>query len=413
VNHELAQPPVYYALAGVWYGLGEALGLACGHLVFSIRWLNALSMVGLVWVTYWLASASERRDPFLRLGVPLLVAFLPQDALYSISNDALSPLLAGLVLALILRTHAGPPRPWLSLLTGLVAAAAVLVKYTNCVVLIPAIALLGLDLLGRRTGARGWLRCHVLFWAAAAAPVAAWGVRNALLFGDATARRLIFETMGWSYRPLGALLDHPMFSLPGLLHFFDGLCRNFWRGRFKWGGEIMADPLADLVYVASSGVFLLVATLVIAWELKELLRNRQRGASPALRVDLGALLTVAGGVAVLAFFSVWIMTGERSVPPRDDPFFTMGRLISGCMVPFALLYLRGLGAITKWIPGSARAFVRGGLLAVILATIATSELRLSEGAVRSEYNWFRLEHVHHGPCATTSPWRSREVRESG
>jgi hypothetical protein len=157
----------------------------------------------------------------------------------------------------------------------------------------------------------------------------AWGVRNAALFGDPTARRLIFESLGWQPKTLGALLDHPLFSSPGLLHFLDGLCRDFWRDRFMWNGEFMAHPWADAVYVATSGVFLAAATVAIARECARWLGNRRSSLPAQPSVDLGAWFTVAGGVALLAFFSIWIETGERSVPPRDDPFFTMGRLISG------------------------------------------------------------------------------------
>ncbi len=108
---------------------------------------------------------------------------------------------------------------------------------------------------------------------------------------------------------------------------------------------------------------------------------------------------------MLAFFSIWIQTGERSVPPRDDPFFTMGRLISGCIVPFALLYVGGLGTVTGWISERARAPVRAGILGVVVATIAISEARLSAPPARSEYNWFHLESVEYGPCAATPSWR--------
>jgi 4-amino-4-deoxy-L-arabinose transferase-like glycosyltransferase len=365
-------------------------------------------MVGLVWVADRLARSTGRRDPLTRIGVPLLVAVFPQDALYAISNDALAPLLTALALVLILRMHAEPPRLRASLLAGLVTAAAILVKYTNCVVLIPAVVLTGMTLRGGRARLRGWLRCNALFWIAVFTPIAAWGARNAALFGDPTARRLIFETMGWRPRPLGTFLDHPLFSLPGLLHFLDGLCRDFWRGRFKWGGEIMSDPAADFVYVVTSGVLLTVATLVIARELVKWLRSRRLDLSPELRVDLGAWLTLVGGVLLLAFFSVWIETGVRSVPPRDDPFFTMGRLISGCIVPFALLYVRGLGAATAWISGRARALVRAVVFGLVVAVVVLSESRLSMGPVRSEYNWFHLESVEYGPCAATPRWRTEK-----
>jgi hypothetical protein len=401
-NHELAQPPVYYAVAGGWYRLGETLRLPCGHLVFSIRWLNALFMVGLVWAAHRLACATGRRDPLTRIGVPLLVALFPQDAFYSISNDALSPLLTASALLAILRMHGGHPRSSASVVAGLLTASAVLTKYTNCVVLIPAIAFTGMNLWKREFRQRGWLRCNLLFWVSAFAPIVAWGVRNAVLFGDPTARRLFFESLGWQPKPLGALFDHPIFSFPGLLHFLDGLCRDFWRGRFMWNGEFMAHTWADAVYVATSGVFLVVATVAVARECARWLRNRRLPAQP--NADLGAWLTVAGGVALLAFFSIWIETGERSVPPRDDPFFTMGRLISGCIVPFALLYVRGLGATTTWISERARASVRAGLFGLVVATIAISEVWLSERPARSEYNWFHLVSAEHGRCAATPRW---------
>jgi hypothetical protein len=403
LNHELAQPPVYYIFAGTWYRLGEALGLACGHLIFSLRWLNALLIVGLVWAAHRLACATGVRDPLTRIGGPLLVAVLPQDVFYSISNDALSPLLTAVALVLILRMHAGPPRSSVSVLAGSMAALAVLTKYTNCVVLIPALALTGLTLCRREARARSWWRCNVLFWVAALAPVLAWGMRNAALFGDPTAMRLIIETMGWRPKPLGALLDHPLSSFPGLLHFLDGLCRDFWRGRFMWNGEFMAHPWADAVYVATSGVFLALATAVVGHELARWLRDRRRDLSAELRVHLAAWLTLAGAVALLAFLSLRFEFPERAVPSRDDPYFTMGRLISGCIVPFALLYVRGLGAATRWIPERARASVRAGLVGLVLVTIVSSEAWLSVRPARSEYNWFHLQSVQYGPCATTPP----------
>ena len=411
-NHELAQPPVYYVLASAWYRLGESLGLSCGHLVFSIRWLNALFMAGMVWVAHCLACATGRRDPLTRIGVPLLVALLPQDALYSISNDALSPLLTALALVLILRMRAERPRYSVSMLAGVLAALAVLTKYTNCVVLIPAFALSAMNLCKREGRRRGWLSCSVLFWIAALAPIVAWGVRNAALFGDPTARRLFFRMLGWQSKPLGALLDHPLFSLPGLLHFLDGLCRDFWRGRFMWNGEFMAHSWADAVYVITSGIFLAAATLVVARGVVRWLRERRGALSAESSVQTGAWLTVAGGVALLAFFSIWIVTGERSVPPRNDPYFTMGRLISGCIVPFVLLYVCGLRSVTTWIPESARATARAGLLGLVVATVVISEAWLSEPPSRSEYDWFRLQHVEYGPCAATPPWRTGSARES-
>jgi hypothetical protein len=234
----------------------------------------------------------------------------------------------------------------------------------------------------------------------------AWGARNTGLFGEPTARTLIFQTLGWQVRPVGALLDHPIFSFAGLLHFLDGLCRDFWRGRFMWNGEFMSHSWADAVYLVTSGIFLAAATVAVGRGLAWWLRDRHRELDAEMRVGISAWLTVAGGVALLAFFSIWIQTGERSVPPRSDPFFTMGRLISGCIVPFALLWVYGLATATGRLPERVRAPLRAGILGVVVATIGVSEAWLSASPARSEYNWFRLESVEYGPCAATTPWRA-------
>jgi hypothetical protein len=218
--------------------------------------------------------------------------------------------------------------------------------------------------------------------------------------------------LGWQTKPLGALFDHPLFSLPGLLHFLDGLCRDFWRGRFMWNGEFMAQGWADAVYVATSAIFLAAATLVVARGLLRWLREGRAALSDESSVQTAAWLMVAGGVGLLAFFSIWILTGERSVPPRSDPFFTMGRLIAGCTVPFVLLYVCGLGSATTWIPGRARAAVRAVLLGLVVTTVLVSEVWLSMPAARSEYGWLRLPRAEFGPCAASTSRRSGSAQKA-
>jgi hypothetical protein len=232
-------------------------------------------------------------------------------------------------------------------------------------------------------------------------------VRNAALFGDPTAMRLILKSQGYLPKPIAAFLDHPLFSFAGLLHFLDGLCRNFWRGMFTWNGELMAHPWADAVYVATSAAFLVAATLAIARGISRWHRSRQRDLPAELRTDLAAWLTVVGAVALLALLSLRFVFPERlAIPSRDDPYFTNARLISGFTVPFALLYVRGLGAVARWIPRRAGGCIRASLLGLVVATMLISEAWLSAPAVRSEYNWFHLKSAAHGPCAATPPSRT-------
>jgi hypothetical protein len=50
-NHETQSPPLYYALAGMWMKLGRLCGMDTVFLLYWIRFLNVLVMVGVVWLT--------------------------------------------------------------------------------------------------------------------------------------------------------------------------------------------------------------------------------------------------------------------------------------------------------------------------------------------------------------------------
>ena len=50
-NHEASQPPLYYALAGLWWRLGKACGFHDGLLLYWVRFLNVfLSSRSFGWV---------------------------------------------------------------------------------------------------------------------------------------------------------------------------------------------------------------------------------------------------------------------------------------------------------------------------------------------------------------------------
>ena len=74
-NYEAGAFPVYYAMAGSWFALGRALGLRGGQLLYWIRFLNAVVMVGLVWLSYWMTRTLVPDEKLERLGLPFLLAF--------------------------------------------------------------------------------------------------------------------------------------------------------------------------------------------------------------------------------------------------------------------------------------------------------------------------------------------------
>src|ERR1043166_4743748 len=124
INFESSQPPLYYALASAWWWIGKHIGFAGLQSLYWIRFLNVPFAAMMVWLGYVVSRtiAPERMD--LRVGVPLFLAFIPQNVFYAINNDVLSPLCFGALFLCILqwlRTNA--PRFLLGALTGLAIAA--------------------------------------------------------------------------------------------------------------------------------------------------------------------------------------------------------------------------------------------------------------------------------------------------
>src|ERR1039458_335144 len=131
-NYEAAQPPLYYTLAALWWRLGKVCGFHDGRLLYWLRFLKLLVVAILVCGDLRAARLVLPICRFLRLGVPALLAFIPQSAFYSIQNDVLSPLAFGAAFILLVRLlRAEIPGVRLGTLTGLALAATFLPKISN------------------------------------------------------------------------------------------------------------------------------------------------------------------------------------------------------------------------------------------------------------------------------------------
>jgi len=86
INPESWQAPLYYAIAGLWLKLGHWCGLTGGHLLYWLRFLNALFVAALVWLSFVAAREFFPKQAWLRMCVPTLVAFIPQDMFYGIEQ---------------------------------------------------------------------------------------------------------------------------------------------------------------------------------------------------------------------------------------------------------------------------------------------------------------------------------------
>jgi hypothetical protein len=383
VNHEASQPPVYYAIAALWMRAGEPLFSTGGLLIYWTRFLNVFLAAALVWVAYVASASLFPANRFVRLGVPLLVALIPQDTYYGIQSDVLSPLCFGLAfVGMIGFLRAEVPGVRQAILTGLAVATICLVKSSN----LPLLAVVAVTMLlkVRRLFRSGSLSAAAAplgwFLLCAFGPVIVWLGWNLSNFGDLTGNAPKIQLLGWAYRPVAVWLEHPMFSPGGALTFWSELMASFWRGEFVWGGERMALPSADAFYWLSSMLLIGVAVVGLAS------RSHRPGESETRMLWFG-FWSFASLVVFLGVLSVIFDFGKSLYPSQQHPFFTSGRLLGAALIPFALLYVFGLDrALCRWKSERLRFLV---LVAIVLL-MTISEIAVNEPAFASEYNWFHM-----------------------
>src|SRR6266513_1492541 len=158
INFESSQPPLYYALAGLWWWIGKHIGLIGIDSLYWIRFLNVALMAIVVWLGYVAARtiAPERLD--VRIGVPLLLAFIPQNVFYAMNNDVLSPLCFGVLFLCVLRwLRTDVSSLLLGAVTGVAIASTYLTKLSNLPLIVVAavIILAKIGAIVRRTPRAG------------------------------------------------------------------------------------------------------------------------------------------------------------------------------------------------------------------------------------------------------------------
>jgi Predicted membrane protein (DUF2142) len=398
INSETSQPPLYYALGAVWWHLGRVLGLTGIGLLYWIRFLNVPLVALLVWLGYVAAGAiwPQRRD--VRIGVPLLIAFIPQDVFFCINNDVLSPICLAALLLCVLRWF-GPRRPtvWLGAVTGLAISATYLTKLANLpslIVVVIAIAaassrnVLPGGTFGHQQAAvtigpierqqpRRRLAPGAALLLCATVPIGVWMIWTKDHFGDVTGSTTKIALLGWTRKPFAGWWHHPIFTPRGLWIFWSELLASFWRGEIKWQNQPLRSPIADGFYPLSSLFFLCIGLAG--------LRSRT-GLSKFQRQALAiAGLSFLAAVGFLALLSIQFDFGNCINPSHEHPYFTSGRLMSGAFVPFALVFVYGLDRFCRFF--GVRRFSLF-LLMVIMALVTASEIAVNSVAFTSEHNWF-------------------------
>ena len=379
-NHESAQPPLYYSLAGVWWRLGKILHLDGLALLYWLRFLNVPLVVALVWLAWRTARKIFPENFFLRVAAPAFIAFLPQTAFYAVNNDILSPLTFGATFLLLLK-FGETPNPRLAAVAGLALAATFLTKISNLPLVAVAAAFAGYKC--EQMFRAGKIRTLVPSLAAlgmcAGLPTAAWLVWCKINFGDFTGTAAKIQFLGWTHQPFAAWWSHPIFTLAGAWTFVSRLLATFWQGEFLWHREPLDWPLANIIYTVASLIF----TGLALWPLLRRPQTTTTVARTALWFGFGCF---AAAVAFLGFLSVIYDFQDCFYPSRAHPYFTSGRLLLGTLIPFFLLFTFGLDRAL----GKRCNAIKFSVLALLLIAMLVAETALDWKVFASEYNWFHL-----------------------
>jgi uncharacterized membrane protein len=92
-------------------------------------------------------------------------------------------------------------------------------------------------------------------------------------------------------------------------------------------------------------------------------------------------------VLLLAALSMAFDFGASFYPSKASPYFSSGRLLSGSLVPFLIVYVAGL---ELWLPSRGRAFWTWAILVAVAAIQLGSEVILTAEVFRSPFNAFHL-----------------------
>jgi hypothetical protein len=381
-NQECSQPPLYYAVAGAWSHIGQWIGVKGGTVLYWIRFLNVAFIAALVWLAYVTARIIFPDQVAMQLGVPLLVASIPQDAFYGIDNDVLSPICFGITFICIVRWFREErPTIGLGIATGLSIAAAYLTKLSNLPFIFVATLAIAYWCVRqtRSRNLRNAIPALSVLVCCAAIPIAAWMLWVKSHFGDFTGAASKAKLLGWTAKPFSEWWSHPIFTFSGSWTFLSELTASFWRGEFMWHAHTIGSKAMDLFYVFSSlGLFLIAVAA--------LLQNRGKNVGRAQRRALWiAAASFIAAIVFLGFLSLQFDFGACINPSRARPYFFQGRLMTGVMIPFATLYVYGLNRILHAVPALALAAV--GAIAI---TITVSEFCANSVAFTSTYNWFHM-----------------------
>jgi hypothetical protein len=360
--------------------MGQHFGCTGLPSLYCIRFLNGILIALMVLLGYLAARTIAPERVELRLGVPLLLAFMPQDVFFALNNDVLSPVcFGGLFLCVLQWLRTDRPTFVLGMITGLAISATYLTKLSNLPLIIVALVVVITKLLvAIRQKQQAFVSVLAALVFCAAVPIVSWILWTRYQFGDFTGSTVKITLLGWTRKPFSEWWGHPILTMRGFSVFWWDLITTFWRGEAKWCGQPLNCPVADTFYAASTPVLLGAALLGL----------RKRTGPPIFQrqaIAIAALCFIAS-VGFLALLSLQFDFGNCINPSRAHPYFTSGRLLSGAVIPFALLYVYGISWLLRRINPSLPLLAVG----IISLFMIASEIAVHRVVFRSEHNLFHL-----------------------
>jgi uncharacterized membrane protein len=321
IRYEAWQPPLYYVVAAQVFRVVRSESVDD-----RVHWLRAFDVL-LGAATLGVAYAAGRRcfgprRPWLAVAVPLAMVGVPMYTAVSaaITDDALSNLLAALLVLVLLRLVSGAPlraggsaSPWLAVVAlGLLLGLGVLTKLL--LALFAPIAVGVLWYAGRRVGvARAPLAGYVVAMGAVALVVLLpWLVRQGLTYG--------WTDLLATGRHAAVVADQPRFpglSWPYAAGWATMVFHSSW-AQFGW----MAIPMPDRLYWAWGALTL--AGLVV-WPV----RRRPTAGGPVVTV-----------CAVIALATWLVLVGYNLTFEQAQ-----GRYLFPALVPLCALLVLGWSAL--------------------------------------------------------------------
>jgi len=382
-NYEAHAAPLYYVVAALWYDFGENIGLRTWRLFYWLRSLNALAYGLFVWLSFK-ASIEIYEGGFLPLAIPALLAVFPQDVFFGLNRDVLSPMLGAGVFLLMIRVIREPTRSSCLISACFLVGLMFLVEVSNFVFFGILAAMCWLYSGSAKDSL--WRKTQVLITSTTAAVLLPllWMVRNLVVMGDLTGSSAKIRELGWTLNPVSQMLMHPLFSLSGISYFLAHLTESFWRGEYLWHGLPMRSGVVDSIYIFSSALTFLAFTWFVLARWKNLEHVQKWAASVSV-------FLVSASFVFLALISVLFDYHDCSYPSRLHPFFVSGRIISGVLLPFALIYAGGLMFILERAQRWVSPYIA---LALLLTFITVSEIRMRSVVFGSPYNFVALSGWH-------------------